>query len=99
MTGPFSKSESRVLAALRLADDVAIREFEAAGWGDPTPVHFAHGFATIKLCAGVLANRRKPSEIHLYDALQKLVARGLVEKSTVVGMGGGLTLYVRKEQS
>lgn len=97
----LSFTETRVLQAIELSEQVARRDYENAGWeargGDPTPQHWLLGFDSIKLSARIVANRRKSSERDLYSALQKLVARGLVEKSTVRGMGGGLTLYIRKE--
>jgi predicted transcriptional regulator len=44
-----------------------------------------------------VATGRKPGELSVSDALQKLVARGLVERSDARVMGGGFALYIRTE--
>ena len=89
-----TKTEQRVIHAMRDLDRMAQEDFEAAGWNEPTPEHFLHGFKSIYTMTRIIAYGRKPGELQVHDALQKLVASGEVERSTASGMGGSLTLYI-----
>lgn len=90
----MTKTETLVLRAIKLADEVAARDYKGTPFEVAEGTRFLLGFQSIKIAANVLATRKAP-ESNLYTALQKLVARGLVERSDTRGMGGGFTLYQR----
>lgn len=97
----LSKTEQRVLAGMRLAQRAHDSELEEHGQPfDDVKV----GRRLLQSLRGVVRDARictvsgrKPGEIEVCDALAKLIERGLVEKDTVEGMGGGFTLYALTE--
>lgn len=98
----YSKTETLVLQAIKLADQVAARDYEGTPHAVAEGTRFLLGFQSIRIAADVITRgvgRRKAGERNLYGALQKLVARGLVERSDTRGMGGGFTLYQRTEKN
>lgn len=97
MAPRLTKSEHIVLATLRGMDRHASEEHLAA-WGEQVD-RFLHSFDTVRTYAPVFQHGpRKATERNLYSALQKLVKAGVVEKSRAEGLGGGMTLYIRREE-
>lgn len=75
----FTKTESRVLRAIRLLDEVAADEYKNVP--DVTATRFLHGWTSILSAVRTVSNGRASSDRQVSDALRKLVERGLVEKN------------------
>jgi predicted transcriptional regulator len=100
----LTKTEALVLKAMRLRDAAAVEDIQRdidRGW--VTAAELRHtdrvlqGVQPITAMCKYVATGRKPGKLSVSDALQKLVARGLVERSDARVMGGGFALYIRTE--
>jgi hypothetical protein len=94
----MTKTESRILFTLREMDAYEAKKHNQA-WPD-RPAHvFARSLSDILTDVNTFTHgRRASSEREAYNALQRLVERGLIKKTRFEGMAGAITTYVRTEE-
>jgi hypothetical protein len=95
-----TKSEARVLRAIELLDRVARDEYANHPDEDVrAQTRFLHSLRSIVDGVAVVSTGRKSSDMNISRALDNLVRRGVIERSSVAGLGGGMTLYIDARQA
>lgn len=93
-TAKLTKTESRVLRALRLIEQTEVERInEAARVFGLDPYNGEGVLAGFLTAVETVTIGRRSSELQISDALNRLAGRELIEQTTVNGMGGSLALY------
>lgn len=90
----MTKTQSRVLRALDLLNEVTRSEYEERGIDMSGSEIAGHGWKSLLSAVGVVSTGRRSSERQISEAIRGLVEMEKVEKVVISGgLGQGMTLY------